>query len=110
VTSLPVAIYIRDACWVFEIDLDPRRLPAAPPSALPSEIVIGDTGDGLGDAAAAIASVLRTAGSSAAAVRFVGVIDDFIALSASGAYSSGALPRHARQPSPGRTGRHRAHA
>jgi hypothetical protein len=46
--------------------------------------------DPLDDGAGTIASsVLRAAGKSAAAVRFVGVIDDFIALSASGGYSGG---------------------
>jgi hypothetical protein len=107
--SLPVAIYIRDACWIFEIDLDARNAAAGAAAALPGQIVIGDAGDGLGAAAATIASALRAAGNSASAVRFVGVVDDFIALSASGAYAGGALPRHARQPTPA-AGRHRAPA
>jgi hypothetical protein len=75
--SLPVAIYIRDACWIFEIDLDARNAAAGAEAALPGQIVIG-------------------------------VVDDCIALSASGAYSGGALPRHARQPTRAGTGRHRA--
>jgi hypothetical protein len=83
--TLPVIVWIHDACWVFEVIPEPRRLTAGPVARLPPELVIAGVTDGLSEAATVIATALRAAGMTASAVRLHGVIDDFVALNATSA-------------------------
>jgi betaine-homocysteine S-methyltransferase len=76
---MPVMVY-NDACWVFEVIPVPRRLPAAEAAGLPPDLVIAGAADGLSAAGTAIANALRAAGTTASAVRFLGIIDDFRAM------------------------------
>jgi len=105
--TLPVIVFGRDACWVFDVIPAPHRTGTAwTAGSLPPALVVA-AADGLSGADTAIASALEVVGLEASEVTFRGILDDFIPVTEISADFGSGWPRHIRSPS-GTAGRHRA--